>query len=438
MQHIMKKHFSKIPSILISAGGLIVLGALFANWWISSSYALSGRISAIISAVLFAAVCLRFVPAWMKFWAQPAEANSLADRQTPRHMDLKIFVTLMLMNAAILGAVWLIRRILGYSEGFLQGLEFWRCLDSNSYLEISKEWYVSEGDRSVQLAFLPGYPIVVRLFTFLTGYELYAGILVSMLSFACAGCLFYRLMRLDHSHRFAVRALKYLCILPGTFFYAAPMTESLFLLLCVGCIYFARTGKWTLGCLLGCYAAFTRSLGATLLAPMVIELVHMRGSRKEIVRRSVSLLLIPLGLIAYFCINYIVAGDPFKFQEIQSTHWSQHLGMFFNTAAYQLRQFVGSMVDRPNVAAGLWGANLLSCFGSLALMLAAAKKLRPCYTAWFIGYFFMAIGATWLLSAPRYLLTLFPISIAMALLTCCTIALNLIYLYAFVARWQVW
>jgi len=448
----MKRSFYKNPAFIVSTAGLTVLGALFVRWWMHNAYAPYARLSALLCTALFAVVCLRFVPEWMRFWARPSSPRKASLADSPRFMDLKIFVTLLVMNLGILLAVFLIRRTMGSQETFAQSLEFWRCLDSNSYLQISKDWYAAEGDRRVQLVFLPGYPIAVRLMTFLTGYELYAGFAVSLLCFSGAGCLLYRLLRLDHSHEFAVRALKYLCILPGTFFYAAPMTESMFLMLCLGCIYLARTGKWTLGCALGCLAAFTRSLGATLLAPLVMEMIpRLRASvhkKRQALQMTAALLLVPLGLIAYFYVNYAVSGDPFKFQEYQSSHWGQHLGWFFNTAAYQLVQMTGDFAARPHVALGLWGANLLSIFGSLTVMSLAAKRLRSSYTAWFIGYFAIAIGATWLLSAPRYLLTCFPIVIALTHLTrkpendhltsTCLITLNLLYLYAFVARWQVW
>ena len=47
-------------------------------------------------------------------------------------------------------------------------------------------------------------------------------------------------------------------------------------------------------------------------------------------------------------------------------------------------------------------------------MTAAAKRLRPSTMAYFLAYFVIAIGATWLLSAPRYLAACFPLAIALA------------------------
>ena len=81
-------------------------------------------------------------------------------------------------------------------------------------------------------------------------------------------------------------------------------------------------------------------------------------------------------------------------------------------------------------------------------MLFAAKRLRPSYTAWFLAYFVIAIGATWLLSAPRYLAALIPMHMALSSLTkrrgtdtFLTVLLalfSLFYLTAFALRWQVW
>ena len=97
---------------------------------------------------------------------------------------------------------------------------------------------------------------------------------------------------------------------------------------------------------------------------------------------------------------------------------------------------------------GLWLPNLLCIFGSLAVMLFGAKRLRPSYTAWFIAYFVVAIGATWLLSAPRYLAALIPLPMALSslserawadnVLTVLLSLFSLFYLVAFALRWQVW
>ncbi|HCS72380.1 MAG TPA: hypothetical protein DIW17_00695, partial [Clostridiales bacterium] len=122
------------------------------------------------------------------------------------------------------------------------------------------------------------------------------------------------MVRLDHSYEYAVRALTYLCILPGAFFFAAPMSESLFLLLSVSCIYFLRRKNWLIACLLAGWASFTRSLGLTLLAPILFEMIA--DDRKISADKTdkskfkyFNIVFILLGFGAYLLVNYQVSGN---------------------------------------------------------------------------------------------------------------------------------
>jgi hypothetical protein len=145
-----------------------------------------------------------------------------------------------------------------------------------------------------------------------------------------------------------------------------------------------------------------------------------------------------------------VSGDPFKFMQYQREHWGQRLGFFFNTAAYQTEDFIGYLSSGKLIqyALGLYLPNLIADFSALLLMLFAARKMRPGYTAYFIAYYAVAIGATWLLSAPRYMLGLMPVTLSLTELTkkrsadlaatLICVLLYLLYSLAFVLRWQVW
>ena len=164
--------------------------------------------------------------------------------------------------------------------------------------------------------------------------------------------------------------------------------------------------------------------------------------------RSLALLLVPLGFAAYLWVNWRVAGDPFQFLVYQREHWGQRLGLFFNTAAYQTELAVKSFSGNPPYFWGLWLPNLVCAFGALALLTAAAKRLRASVLCWALGYFALAIGPTWLLSAPRYLAALPALPMALAALTekrgRFALALGLLipawaaYFLAFLQRWQVW
>lgn len=424
--------------------GSAVLAALFAHWCVGSDYSAAGYAAAVLSVTLFYLVCLRFVPVWVSSWHGGEETAEKPEEE--KVTAAKIFISLILWDIAIILFAYLGRALSGCRESFSQYLNFWTCTDSKHYLDIARDWYLSEGDmdRLVQLVFLPGYPLAVRAVNAVIGNWLVSGLAVSALCFAGAGVVFFYLLRLDMPQNKALRALKYLWISPAAFFFASPMSESLFLLLCLACIYLTRRGKFLPACALGALAAFTRSLGIILLVPVLFEMIATRAKRKN----CLFLAIIPLGFAAYCLINYQVAGDAFKFMEYQSGHWGQQLGLFFNTAAYQTEKLIDSAQHNQHDFFGLWLPNVLASFGALIIIAITAKKLRASYIAFFIAYFVIAIGATWLLSAPRYLAVMFVLYIAVAELTedkmtdtvlsIFSIVLLLLYFCAFLLRWQVW
>jgi len=171
--------------------------------------------------------------------------------------------------------------------------------------------------------------------------------------------------------------------------------------------------------------------------------------KKDLARGVCALLLVPAGFAGYLWINYLVAGNPFQFMIYQHEHWSQGLGLFFNTAAYQTHYALDA-AERGEYSTlmGLWLPNLAAVFGALAILLAAAKKLRASETAWAIAYYVIAVGATWLLSAPRYMAVLLPLPTGLALVSerkrvrialYALLALgNVSYLVMFALRRGVW
>lgn len=433
----------KLPEKLISALGTAALCAVFAHWCAGSNYSAAGYAAAVLSAVLMLALCLRFVPEWCTFWRK-SEHDTLGKAEGGE--CARIFALIMIWDIFILALGFVLRKVLGYDESAGGYIRFWLCTDSQHYMDIARDWYLSDGewDRLVQLVFLPGYPVIVRLFAYLIGNELAAGLFVSALSFAGSGVMLYKLLRLDADSASALRAVKFFALSPAAFFFAAPMSESIFILCTVSCLYLIRSGKLISGSLLGAYAAFTRSPGLILIVPILFELIHKRAKPRE----YLSLMIVPLGFAAYCLINYTVAGDAFKFMEYQRVHWHQQLGWFFNTAAYQTENALATAADNPAFFFGLWLPNLLAQLLALVIMILAEKKLRASYTAYFIAYFVVTMGATWLLSAPRYLAAMLSLPAALAalspkkrterILLVLSVLFFIAYFAVFLLRWQVW
>ncbi len=410
--------------------------AAFGWYALTRAGSLAGLVAAGLSCLLFALCLLRGVDHALYFFtAEPlpspdARLGRRSLRRDKRHPWERI-VLFMLITRLFLFAVGYAFHAAGgvYEGGIWDTLRVcWLKSDSPSYLGIAENWYVTEGDPRFHIVFFPFYPICIRALNFLTGNSFVSAMLVSSLCAIAAAILMYELAALDYERETALRAVKFLFLTPAAFFFAAPMTESLFLLCSLACVYLVRKKHYLWGCLFGALAAFTRSVGVLLLAFVFVEWLYglLRARRMEtlptekntLIRQGLCMLLVPLGLAAYVAINYAVTGDPLKFMQYQREHWSQGFGLFFETAAYQT-EYALSTAAEGNLRQlfGLWLPNLAYSFGALGLMEAAAKRLRPSYTAYFLAYFVVAIGATWLLSAPRYLAACFPLALALAALT---------------------
>ncbi len=181
------------PEKLIAALGTAALAAVFAVWCAHSSYSAAGYAAAVLSAGLMLALCLRFVSPLCAFVRKAApETLESADGS----LCAKIFSLMLIWDAGILVLGYVLRAALGYDESVGGYISFWLCTDSQHYMDIARDWYLSEGewDRLVQLVFLPGYPVAVRLVSNFVGNELAAGLFVSALCFAGSGVMLYKLL----------------------------------------------------------------------------------------------------------------------------------------------------------------------------------------------------------------------------------------------------
>ena len=161
----MKSIPRRSPVLRVSVGGTAAVALAVALWWRAHpEYAAGPRIAALISAALFVAVGLRFAPELVRFWS-PREAleADLPSEPVPGFL-LKLFFALLGWIALVLLISWPLRCVLTGPVNLTDALEAWVCGDGVHYLDIARDWYLSEGsiDRLVQLVFLPAYPLLVR------------------------------------------------------------------------------------------------------------------------------------------------------------------------------------------------------------------------------------------------------------------------------------
>ncbi len=455
--------------VLFTSVPLIVLFSAFAVWVLTRApHHPLAVAAAAVSAFLFALLGIRFIPQWMAAWSRkpwlPARAQEgrRSARKQRMHPMVQLLFYLALFRVLLFVLAYLLSLLQkGYAGGLIDSLGIWNQLgtDSQHYLNIAQNGYVSSGDDRLLIVFLPLYPYIVRAVNYIFQNYLVSGLFVSNLCWVFAAYLFYDLALLDTDRRGALRALKYLCILPASFLFSAPLSDSLFLLLSVSCIYAVRKNAYLLAGAVGFLAAFTRMPGILLFAPACFELVGTIIREPDARRRdprwkwrttgkALSLLLIPAGFLLYLYVNYRVTGNATMFLTCQSEHWHQQLGWFFGTTATIVNSAAGSFADNTRMLWGLWIPNLVFLFASLGIVIAAQNKLRASNVAYFIAYYAVCMGATWLLSAPRYLTAAYPLALALGALTekksvdrivtivCC--ALFVLYLLAFVNQWYVY
>ena len=293
-----------------------------------------------------------------------------------------------------------------------------RATDIPHYMDIAREGYVSTGEHAMWIVFLPLYPYTLGALGAITGEYFWTGSLLSMAYLVVAGFYLFKLVRADFGERQAKRTLKYLMLFPTIFFAMLPMSEGLFLMLSAMFLYYLRQGKMLLAGILGALAAFTRSVGVVLVLPLIMEAYQrtfQEGFQKKLfgrwVKKSLPALIIPLGTIAYLLINYIVFGDFFKFQYYQQLNWSQGLTFFWNTLNLLMDNL--QTYDLLHSIA-LWLSQLVFIFWGMVMLILSARW-RAMYSFFSFPVLVYSISATWLLSAPRYLMAMLPCIMEMGL-----------------------
>ena len=292
--------------------------------------------------------------------------------------------------------------------------------DAGHYINIAENWYQATGKDDVLLVFFPMLPVCIRLANFVFHNSFLSAQLINGAAVTLSSGIIYLTLLPVIGNRSSRRAAILSILLPGAIFLNSPMTEPLFILFTACGFYFLGKRKYLAAGIFTALAGFTRSLGVILAIP--IALVGI-GQFISFLKKKDKFpwLLIPglivsvLGTLGYLYINYKLHGDPLKFFEFQKSNWHQEACPFYDTVRYMFNYFSDSFHNNKSNFISLWLPAYIAIFGSLGLMVSKAKKLPASYTAYFLVYFAVAIGCTWLLSSVRYLTAAFPIIAALGL-----------------------
>jgi hypothetical protein len=236
--------------------------------------------------------------------------------------------------------------------------DVWGVLDTGWYLRIVEQGYQlapDPGALRMNHAFFPAYPLVSKLLTPLVGHPLVAGVLVSNLCFLGALFLLHSITRERLGASVAATVTLIAAFVPNSYVFSSMYTESLFLVLMLGCIHYAMKDRWLMVGLLGAALTATRLLGMVMFLPLGLLWVERHGwsslkQARSWLRLS-ALGLIPGGLLLYMLFLHRLVGNALSFMQVQ-TGWDRVyqnpivaiLAPLWNPSTYNVYQSVYALI----------------------------------------------------------------------------------------------
>jgi len=331
---------------------------------------------------------------------------------------------------------------------------------------------------SSRTAFFPLYPLGLRAICSLGLPPVLAGVLLSLAALSLALYGIHRLTTLELARvagagrvasaaRLAVMAT---ALAPMAFFFSAVYSESLYLALSVGLFWSARQGRWMWVGALGALAGATRSTGLVLALPALMLYLYgpredrppdgraharrLEGGGQELgparalsagaaiaalrpryrLRRDVLwLALLPAGVILYCAFLGLAGGNPLAplhAQEIWGRHFvGPYLGVWDGAKAaldgarqllsFQRRHvYFAIAAGSPFVNAGHNLMLLAFLLAAIPAIVGVLRRLPLAYGAYVIAALALPLSypvrAQPLMSLPRFLVVLFPLTIWLA------------------------
>jgi hypothetical protein len=289
----------------------------------------------------------------------------------------------------------------------------WERFDGLWFLRIAAGGY---GASDGSAAFLPLYPLAIRIASSLIGgHPFAAALIVSNGSFLGALLVLYSLTRSELSEGAARTTVVLLCFFPTSFFFLAPYSESLFLLLSVTALWAARRGRWPVAALAGFGAALTRSVGIVVVAAIAVEALQQRSEGKRTLLPGLAAAAgAGLGIVAALGFWAAKAGDwlaPLH----QQSNWQRVFSWPWTTLVEGTKiafRYVG------NANGGYWLIDWIIVVAMLAASAYALVRYRWSYRVYLLGGLLIPLSYIFegrpLMSMPRFVLPLFPAFWAMA------------------------
>jgi Mannosyltransferase (PIG-V) len=274
-------------------------------------------------------------------------------------------------------------------------------------------WFLRIADTGYTLrdgsaAFFPLYPLLVRATSWLVGgHLLFAATLVSNVAFFGSLLVLYDLTVREFSRDVARRTIVYISIFPTAFFFFAPYSESLFLLLSLIAFREARRDRWWGAAGAGALAALTRSLGVVLAPALIVMALERRGDGGILRARLLAGAAVLLGPLAYLGWWGVAHGDALQPIHAQA-NWQREGAFPLTTLWNGLKLALGVGVPDPSY----WLIDFLVVAVVIVAVFAGLRRLPLPYLTYALGSLLIPLSYPFaprpLLSMPRFVAVIFP------------------------------
>ena len=349
-----------------------------------------------------------------------------AGQEVTRREMIKVFVYALVFRIALYLAGAAIAMIFSddVKYSFNDFLASWNRWDSQHYIDIAENGYAGciENGQHLFLVFFPLCPWLLKIVHFVIRDWQIAFLTLSTLSYCVGAVFFYLAVSQEYGKRIAEKALVLVSVWPFAFFFGGMMTESLFFMtLSIG-FYFIKRHNWFAAGLTGLFCSLCRVQGILLLGVAGVEFLETyspirmwkekrRGQFfKQVFTNGIYLLLIPVGNLIYFYLNYKVEGNPFIFKKYQVEHW-YHEVTTFNKGFGDVWKYFTDAGTTNSMKISVWLPEVLIVVIVIVVLFYALRMHPLKYTAYLWVYTIVCYGVTFLISGGRYMLCALPVFI---------------------------
>ena len=249
---------------------------------------------------------------------------------------VKVFLYVLLFRIGIYIVGVVISMMFSEEIGFTFSdfLSSWNRWDSQHYIDLASKGYADcvENGQHLFLVFFPLCPWLLKIIHFIIRDWQFAFIMLSTIAYCVGAVFFYICISEEYGKKTAQRALTLVSVWPFAFFFGGMMTESLFFAtLSIG-FYFIKKHNWFAVGLTGLFCSLCRVQGILLLGVAGVEFLQTYSPVimwkekkialffKEVFTKGMYLLLIPVGNLIYFYLNYKVEGNPGEIMKYHNIH----------------------------------------------------------------------------------------------------------------------